>query len=398
MTLRQRIILSIGILLLTLGTTLAQEATQEPTLLRDTPPPSADAVQFELVASGFFRPVYVTHANDDSNRLFVLEQGGKIIIVDNGFVGNQPFLDISSLLTWDVNADGGTGYTERGLLGLAFHPEYVDNGQFFVFYTDTEGATVVARYQVSTDPHIADASSAEIILKVSQPYANHNGGHIDFGPDGYLYIALGDGGAANDPLGAGQNKDILLGSILRIDVDSDSPYAIPADNPFVDSVAPEVWAYGVRNPWRISFDRASGDMYFGDVGQNLWEEINFQPADSMGGENYGWNAYEASQVFNGGVPAEETVFPIAEYNHDLGCSITSGYIYRGETLPDFDGVFFYGDWCTGNVWASYRDVSGTWQSSLFTQTAFQIAAFGEDEAGELYIVDYSGDLYRIVPA
>lgn len=380
---------------LALVTVLVAQDT-EPVTFRSSPPDSS-LVTLTTVASGFNRPLLVTHAGDDSNRLFVVEQGGPIWIIKDGARLETPFLDVTNLLTWDVNAGG---YTERGLLGLAFHPNYAENGQFFINYTDQDGATVVARYRVSADnPDVADANSAEILFTQAQPYANHNGGDIAFGPDGYLYISLGDGGSANDPLGAGQNPFNLLGTILRIDVDGEAPYGIPEDNPFVGTGAGagEIWAYGLRNVWRFGFDRATGDLYLADVGQNAWEEVNFQPADSPGGENYGWNAYEASHLLFGGADENAVVMPFAEYNHSEGCSITGGTVYRGEAIPDLVGAYLFGDWCSGTVWASYRDEAGTWFTNAYLETGFNISAFGEDEAGEMYIVDHGGQVLRIDP-
>ena len=261
----------------------AQDAASGVVISRDRGPDPA-AIKLTLVASGFTRPLFVTHAADGSDRIFLVEQVGKIWILKDGILLEQPFLDIEDLISPGAITQS---FSEQGLLGLAFHPDFPTNGVFFIYYTDRQGSTVVARYLADTEnPERADASSGEIIFQLSQPYANHNGGHIEFGPDGYLYIALGDGGSANDPLGAGQNRQLLLGSLLRIDVDGAAPYAIPPDNPFVGdaSARDEIWAYGLRNVWRFSFDRATGDMYMADVGQNQWEEINFQPADSAGGE------------------------------------------------------------------------------------------------------------------
>jgi glucose/arabinose dehydrogenase len=295
----------------------------------------------------------------------------------------------------------GGGYTERGLLGLAFHPNYAENGLFFVNYTNRSGNTEVVRYNVmADDPDQADPASATTLLTVTQPYANHNGGHLAFGPDGYLYIGLGDGGSGGDPQGNGQNRTALLGKMLRIDVDSGDPYGIPEDNPFVNDSAyrPETWALGFRNPWRYSFDRATGDLYIADVGQGNWEEVSFQPADSEGGENYGWNIFEANHPFEGSGDRAAFVMPIAEYSHSEGISITGGYVYRGEAIPDLQGVYLYGDWGSGRIWAAYRDESGTWQTSEFMETGHSISSFGEDEAGELYAVDYSGSVLRFEAA
>ncbi|MCY4070420.1 MAG: PQQ-dependent sugar dehydrogenase [Chloroflexi bacterium] len=382
------------ILVLCLGICLAQEP--EEAIVSRASAPSAEDVVLSEIASGFNRPLYVTHAGDGSERLFVLEQTGKVWVIKDGVRARQPFLDISGLVTATANRL----YSEQGLLGLAFHPEYASNGRFFVNYTDRSGTTVVARYQVSlSNPEVADAGSGQIIFQLRQPYANHNGGHIDFGPDGYLYISLGDGGSANDPLGAGQNLRLLLGSIIRIDVDGALPYVIPPDNPFVgdDSALDEIWAYGLRNVWRFSFDRATGDMYLADVGQNLWEEVNFQAADSAGGENYGWNVWEGTQLFAGG-SAKEHVPPVFEYPHSLGCSITGGYVYRGGAIPQMEAVYLFGDYCTGRMWAMYRDPDLNWQAEELANTGMAISSFGEDEAGEIYVIDYSGTIYRIDPA
>jgi len=387
--------LLILLVVFTLWVPIAAQDEEEPIITRSSAP-NPDNVQLTPVASGLNRPLYLTHAGDGTNRLFILEQGGVIHIWQNGSVLPTPFLDVTDLLTWDVNTGG---YTERGLLGLAFHPNYAENGRFFVNYSDKDGGSVVAEYTVSADPNIADATSGQIIFTQSQPYPNHNGGHMDFGPDGYLYFSLGDGGSANDPLDTGQNPSDLLGSILRIDVDSGFPFTIPSTNPFVgtDVGADAIWNYGLRNVWRFSFDRATGDMYMGDVGQNQWEEINFQPAFSFGGENYGWNAFEASTVFAGN-PSGEVVEPIAEYDHSQGCSITGGYVYRGESIPDLQAAYLYGDWCSGLIWSAYRDADMNWQSQVFMSTPYRVSSFGEDEAGELYLIDYSGDILRFDPS
>lgn len=354
--------------------------------------------QLVPVASGFSRPLYVTHAGDGSGRLFVVEQGGAIRVIKDGVVLAQPFLDVSGLISREALEDG---YTERGLLGLAFHPGYADNGWLYIDYTDVNGHTVVARYTVSADdPDRADATSAAPLLYVQQPYANHNGGHMAFGPDGYLYVSLGDGGSGGDPDGNGQNLATLLGSILRLDVNVADGYAIPADNPFVDreGAHPEIWAWGLRNVWRFSFDRATGDLYLADVGQDQWEEINFQPVSSAGGENYGWNAFEGTHVYSGQPAASDVVAPVLEYAHSYGrCSVTGGYVYRGERIPALQGVYLYGDWCTGTIWSAQRDAGGLWQALVSLESGRSISSFGEDEAGELYLVDYGGEVLRFEP-
>lgn len=399
-----RILKILALLLLALPVSAQQESL--PALYRETPPDAnllrLEALPLTDAASGqpyeMRRPLFLTHAGDGTGRLFLLEQGGRISVINPQTNARQLFLDLSEKVTWDANTGG---YTERGLLGLAFAPDYAESGLFYVNYTDRNGASVLARYRVSADnPDAADSNSAEILFTVPQPFPNHNGGHLAFGPDGYLYVSLGDGGSANDPLGAGQNIELLLGKILRLDVSQPGVYSIPADNPFVGAAGlDEIWAYGLRNVWRFSFDRATGDLYLGDVGQNQYEEINFEPAGSGGGFNYGWNAFEASQVFNRNVSAPNAVLPIAEYDHSLGCSVTGGYVYRGAALADaLDGVYLYGDYCSGRIWSAYRDAQGAWNSGVFLETGLQISSFGEDESGELYVMDYGGRLFRILPA
>jgi glucose/arabinose dehydrogenase len=339
------------------------------------------------VAEGFTRPLYLTHAGDP--RLFVVEQDGLIKIIADGQVMAEPYLDVSTL----VSRDG----SERGLLGLAFHPDYNTNGQFFINYTDRNGNTVVARYGVSSEnPDQADISSATVVLTVVQPYPNHNAGQLAFGPDGYLYIGLGDGGSANDPQSNGQNPLALLGKMLRVDVNSELPYAIPGDNPFRsdEQFAPEIWAWGLRNPWRYSFDRATGDLYIADVGQNQIEEVNFQPAASRGGENYGWNVFEGNQRFTEGQTPPGTVMPIAQYDHTEGCSITGGYVYRGQLISALVGEYIFGDFCSGTVWGLRRDTASRWMRRTLLNSGRVISSFGEDRSGELYLIDYGGAVLR----
>lgn len=350
------------------------------------------------VVSGLSRPLYLTHAGDGSGRLFIVEQSGQIQVLQDGELLNTPFLDVSDLISPQALSGG---YTERGLLGLAFHPDYAQNGLFFINYTDRNGHTVIARYSVAADdPNRADPASAESLLYVTQPYSNHNGGHMEFGPDGYLYVSLGDGGSGGDPDGNGQNPGALLGTILRLDINSDEGYAIPDDNPFVgdETARPEIWAWGLRNVWRFSFDRATGDLYLADVGQNQWEEINFQPASSEGGENYGWNAYEGTHTYSGNQPASDVVMPVLEYDHSSGaCSVTGGYVYRGEAIPALQGYYLYGDWCTGTIWAARPNDTGTWQTGISLESGRPISSFGQDEAGELYLVDHGGAVLRFEP-
>jgi glucose/arabinose dehydrogenase len=342
------------------------------------------------VAGGFSQPLLVTHAGDD--RLFVVEQTGRIRIVLNGSILSTPFLNVSSLIT--------TSGSEQGLLGLAFHPNYAQNGWFFINYTNTAGDTVVARYTVSSNPNVANANSAVTVLTVDQPFVNHNGGHLAFGPDGYLYIAMGDGGSGGDPQNRAQNLQTLLGKILRINVNQ-LPYTSPSSNPFAGGGGrPEIWAYGLRNPWRFSFDRQTRDLYIADVGQNAWEEVNFQPASSPGGENYGWDILEGNHCVNGENTCDASLFtaPIFEYTHaEGGCSVTGGYIYRGEQFPELTGNYFLSDFCSGIIWRSFLQDGGEWETAVLSDTDLTPTSFGEDARGELYILSRSGDIYQLTP-
>jgi glucose/arabinose dehydrogenase len=349
---------------------------------------------FAAVAQGFHAPLLVTNAGDGTGRLFVVEQGGAIHVVQNGAVLPQAFIDLSTLVTH--------GGSEQGLLGLAFDPHYAQSGQFYVDYTDVNGNSHVVRYHVSSaDPNQADPASAQDLLQVQQPpYPNHKGGNIVFGPDGYLYVSLGDGGSQGDPNGNGQNRNTLLGKLLRLDVSGGGDkYSIPPSNPFVgqNGVKPEIWAYGLRNPWRATFDRATSDLWIADVGQDTYEEIDFQPAGDKGGENYGWRFMEGFHPYQGQPPAGLTLVPpVAEYTHqEGGCAVAGGYVYRGPSLPELDGIYFLGDYCSGLTWTLAR-AAGQTQRALFIKTGFQISSFGQDEAGELYVCDYgAGVIYRL---
>jgi glucose/arabinose dehydrogenase len=355
--------------------------------------PDLDALSLsvEPVAEGFSAPTGVTSAGDASGRLFVTEKAGTIRIFDDRSVLPEPFLDISDR----VNA----GASEQGLLGLAFHPNYAENGYFFVNYTDGSGGTVVSRFSVTDGPNRADPASEEVVLTQAQPAVNHNGGNLVFGPDGYLYIGLGDGGASGDRFGNGQNLGTLLGAMLRIDV-NELPYSIPPDNPFVDdpNARGEIWAYGLRNPWRYSFDRATGDLYIADVGQNVYEEVDFQPADSAGGENYGWPIMEGLHCYPESANCDPAglVQPVAEYDHTEGCSVTGGYVYRGERFPAMQGVYFYGDYCSGLIWGLAPAADG-WSVRQLASANASISSFGQGEDGEIYFVDLArGTLSHLV--
>jgi glucose/arabinose dehydrogenase len=330
------------------------------------------------------------HAADDSNRIFVLEQAGTIYVFANeeNVDSKDVFLDIKSRILY-----GG----EQGLLGLAFHPNYRTNGQFYVNYVaGSPRRTVISRFTVSdTNSNEADAGSEFVLLEISQPYANHNGGQIAFGPDGNLYIAMGDGGSAGDPGNNAQDRSSLLGKILRIDVDSGLPYAVPSDNPFVgntDGYREEIYAYGLRNPWRFSFDPVTGRLWAADVGQNSWEEIDVIEK----GKNYGWNIMEGNHSYEGGEITGDLELPIFEYGHDEGNSITGGYIYRGSSLTGIVGNYIYGDYITGKIWSlEYGSDLVAVNNTLLIDTSLQIASFGVDEENELYICAFDGNIYKL---
>ncbi|MBI5876803.1 MAG: PQQ-dependent sugar dehydrogenase [Chloroflexi bacterium] len=357
--------------------------------------PAATTIRLEKSVSGLRQPTDLTSARDGSGRLFVVEKRGSIRIVRGGTLLPEPFLDISNIVR--------SSESERGLLGLAFHPQYARNGQFFVYYTDSSGDIVIARYTATGDR--ADAASGAEILRIRHRDAsNHNGGGLAFGPDSYLYIGTGDGGGAGDRFGNSQNGSSLLAKILRIDVDSGSPYGIPKDNPFAGRAGfrPEIWAWGLRNPWRFAFDRQTGDLFIADVGQDQWEEVNVQPAGAPGGTNYGWNKMEGTHCYPPGATCDPAGFatPVAEYSHaGNGCSITGGMVYRGATQPALAGAYFFGDYCTGKLWALSRDTRGGWVTTPLITASIGISSFGEDEAGEAYIADINGGaLLRIVAA
>lgn len=362
-----------------------------------TPPADLTLLHIADIAGS---PIAVRHAGDGSGRIFIVSRNGTIRIQDGNQVLSTLFLDITKRVS-----SGG----ETGMLGLAFHPGYSGNGYFFVNYTnkrDSKLYTRVSRFQVSQNPQVADPSSELIVLEVQQPYSNHNGGDIHFGSDGYLYIGMGDGGSGGDPGDRARNNNNLMGKMLRIDVDSSDPgtgdicapvanYGIPASNPYqgANAACDEIWAYGLRNPWRWSFDRQTHDMLIADVGQRDWEEVDFQPANSTGGEYYGWSCMEGNHEFNASrCDTKPHVGPILEYPHQDGnCSITGGYIYRGP-IPGMNGIYIYADYCTGIIW--FAEYNGAWSVTKWQDTDLNISGFGEDEAGNVYVVGLGGGIYR----
>jgi glucose/arabinose dehydrogenase len=358
---------------------------------------AAPQIGLQALPFGFRQPLYLTHAGDGSGRRFVVEKGGTIRIIRGDELLPTPFLDIASR----VRASG----SEQGLLGLAFHPRYAETGRFFVGYTDTQGRNTVERYQVSADPNRADPATGVKLLSIDDPAQNHNGGMVVFGPDGYLWVGTGDGGGAGDRYQNGQNRQTLLGKMLRLDVDNGEPYAIPADNPYVGQAGtrPEIWAIGLRNPWRYAFDRANGDLWIADVGQNAFEEIDHVPSSAAGGLNFGWPLMEGQHCFPESARCDPAPYmlPVAEYGRGGGCSVTGGYVYRGPAYPTLHGLYFFGDFCTGKVWSLDQRDGGAWRMTEQLQQPLQISSFGEDEAGEVYLTTFSGSdgahrIYQIV--
>ena len=352
------------------------------------------ALTARLVVSGLRNPLDLQSVPSDAERLYVVEQGGRIRVVRNDQLQAAAFLDVSGRIS-----TGG----ERGLLGLAFHPQFATNRRFFLNYTNPAGDTHIAEFR-ATSADAADPGSERVLLVVSQPFANHNGGGLAFDNSGRLLIALGDGGSGGDPQNNGQRLDTLLGKIARIDVNAGAPYALPADNPFLTTAGArgEIWAYGLRNPFKIAIDRPTGDLYIGDVGQNRIEEIDVGLAARRGGENYGWRITEGTQCFNpaSGCDRSGLTPPIYEYSHSEGCSVTGGVVYRGCRVPELAGTYFFGDYCSGLV-RSFRFANGQigelrdWTSS--TRGVNAPTSFGLDAAGEVYVVDYDGEVYRLEP-
>lgn len=347
-------------------------------------------IELELVGSGFNEPVHIVGQPGLPERLLVTEQAGRVYSLDHGVKGLEPFLDLSAVVD-----SGG----EKGLLSIAFHPQFKRNGKIYVNYTksDPELRTVVAELKLDPTTGRIDTKTERQILAVNQPYSNHNGGQIAFGPDGMLFIGMGDGGSRMDPRGHGQNTDSLLGDILRIDVDGGDPYGVPMDNPFSEGRGgkPEIWAFGFRNPWRFSFDRKTGELWVGDVGQDHFEEIDIVRR----GGNFGWNVYEGSRCLRIQIDCKRHGFemPVVEYGHDVGQSVTGGFVYRGEKFPELQGVYLYADYVTGRIWGVRYAGGKVQQPSLLLDTSHRISSFGESTNGELYLASHNkGEIYQIV--
>jgi len=363
-------------------------------------------LSYSTFATGFKKPLYLTHHVSDKSTLFVIEQRGIIWSLKDGARDKKPFLDIRDRVHTPTII-----YDERGLLGFVMSPNYDSDNHVYVNYINEDGETVISRFS---------GKNEEILISFKQPYSNHNGGMLAFGPDGYLYISVGDGGSAGDPHNNAQNLSNFFGSILRIDVDTDSGYRIPDSNPFagLDNAKEEIWAYGIRNAWRFSFDRLTGDMYIGDVGQYSWEEINFQPSSSNGGENYGWNHYEGDSLYVQKEEIPNAIMPIYIYPNNAnivkvllgwkeddvrGCSVTGGYVYRGSEVELLSGHYIFADYCTGRIWSfkyqnekrsNFKELTNLINLANGKKTIY-ISSFGEDLDGELYIIDYSGTIYQI---
>ncbi|GAB4580913.1 MAG: hypothetical protein Fur0022_36570 [Anaerolineales bacterium] len=353
--------------------------------------------QWQQMADGLIFPTAIIDPEDGSGRLFIVEEKGVIRIMQDGKLQPEPFIDLRDRVIQESE-----NY-EQGLLGLAFHPAFAENGYFYVFYADYQENSVISRFQVTADGQYGDLESEFRLLGILKPGPRHYGGSLVFGPDGYLYISIGDGDLRQKTLGHAQSLDELFGKILRLDVDHGTPYAIPPDNPFVDAYGrDEIYLYGLRNPWKFSFDPVTGDLYIGDVGQNDWEEINFLAAGQPAGLNFGWEVREGPEDFSGyrGAPITEPNFvePIFYYHHKpIHCSVIGGLVYYGQAFPELQGKYIFGDFCSGFVWSLEQQTDGTWLETVLYDTDFQITAFGTDAAGEIYLADFLGGVYKLVP-
>ena len=367
---------------------------------------NGDGLSYKKIASGFKKPLYLTSHITNPNILFILEQRGMVWELMNKEKTRKPFLDIRDRVHTPIFPGD-----ERGLLGFAMSPNYHEDNSIYVNYVNNNGETIISRFKGNLE---------EILISFEQPYSNHNGGMLAFGPDGYLYISVGDGGSSGDPHNNGQNLENFFGSILRIDINTESGYRVPQTNPFIGlkNSKEEIWAYGIRNAWRFSFDKLTGDIYIGDVGQNSWEEINFQPASSKGGENYGWNHYEGDSIFNDSKELNNVTMPIYVYPNNAnivkvllgwkeddvhGCSVTGGYVYRGNKINSLKGHYLFADYCTGRIWSfkyknqnisNFKELTKSINLQDEKKTIY-ISSFGEGLNGELYILDYNGTIYQL---
>jgi len=367
------------------------QATLSPSTPEPTAPgaPPLGIYSLKQLTNAVSSPTYLADPRDGSGRLFVVEKSGRILFLKGTALAAEPFLDLRDR----VRSSG----SEQGLLSMAFHPGYPHPPYLYVDYTDSTGDVVVARFAVSQDADRADPGSDQVVLRIDhRQFPNHNGGQLQFGPDGFLYIGVGDGGSEGDPLGNGQKLDTLLGKILRLDVDAATPYAVPRGNPFVGQagVRPEIWAYGLRNPWRFSFDPPTSELWIADVGQDRFEEVDLQPP-GLGGLNYGWSLMEGLHPYAGGY-REGLTLPVSEYDHSQGCAIVGGYVYRGRDLPGLVGDYLFSDYCSGKLWALYRTPEGNRQAVLLMETGLNVSSFGEDARGELYLLDLRGGVYELV--
>lgn len=369
---------------LTLETTAKPGASPTPASAAVTIPDTGNYT-WNILTDGITSPTDIQSARDGSGRLFIVERPGRIRIFQDGKLAEAPFLDITNI--------AGSNGAEQGLLGLAFHPQFASNGYYYVNYTDKNGNTHISRFTATEDS--TNTGSEQQILFVQQPFPNHNGGALAFGPDGYLYIGLGDGGSGGDPYGNAQSTNTLLGKILRVDVNHGEPYSAPVDNPYTitNSNYPEIWAIGLRNPWKFFFDQQTGNLWVADVGQDNWEELNFIPAGTNTRLNFGWNIMEANYPYSGSNQPEFWA-PVAEYKHGPECSITGGVVYSGKNLPEWQGVYMFGDFCSGNIWGVSTPPQNNPPTLLF-QTTFRISTFGLDEEGELLVADYAGSIYQL---
>ncbi len=352
--------------------------------------PDPGLYTWQLITDGFSKPLGMTVPESNPQLFYILEQAGVIRVLREGEILPDPFLDIRK----QINSKGN----EQGLLGMALDPQYAQNGIFYLNYSNSKGDTTISRFQANPDLLSTDSQSEQILLTQEQPYSNHNGGNLVIGPDGFLYIGFGDGGSGGDPQGNAQNPETLLGKMVRIAVQNQDSYGVPETNPFASGSGgrPEIWAMGLRNPWRFSFDMLTGGLYIADVGQGEWEEINFTQPVLSPNYNYGWDYFEGTHPFEGQPPGDvDFIEPVYEYDHSQGCSVTGGYVYRGTELSEWNGVYFFGDYCNGKIWGMLPDGDGSWKVSLLFESGQNISSFGQDRSGEVYLISHTGSIYKL---